>query len=314
VPHIKGCDLPHLLNTMSNLLTYQLEYEMEKSFQHIENLKNKVIKAKKIQLHTGLEGFESPESFGIYRNTGGSALGVVGSQFMPCDLELFLDAIQLSVMESGMDLDLTKLEYTEYYQGSKVGFKLPYKTFEIKTPMVGDTISTNLEFRTGFDGKTKMSIGFYSWRYFCANGAKNYKKDVDLSLKNTTNNQAKLMTFTNEIITAANEVENYVTLLNESSLKSIKQSDIDNFLTKLTGYNVKEYSELTTRKRNILDKINQAIEIERQNTGTSYFSLLQGITRYTTHDLAKNDIDSILFSSANQMNEMAHQLVFASLN
>lgn len=294
---------------MQNLLEV-----IENSGSHIENLKTQVIKAKKIQLHTGLEGFNSPESFGIYRNTGGDALGVVGSQFQPCDLELFLDAIQLSVLESGMDLDLTKLEYTEYCNGAKVGFKLPYKNFEIKTPMVGDAIETNLEFRTGFDGKTKMSIGFYSWRLFCSNGAKNYKKDVDLSLKNTINNQAKLMTFTNEIITAANEVENYVNLLNMSALKSIKQSDIDNFLTKLTGYSVKEYSELTTRKRNILDKINQAIEIERQNTGTSYFSLLQGITRYTTHELAKNDIDSILFSSANQMNETAHQLVFASLN
>jgi hypothetical protein len=294
---------------MTNLLS-----QIENSGSHIENLKNKVIKAKKIQLHTGLEGFESPESFGIYRNTGGSALGVVGSQFMPCDLELFLDAIQVSVMESGMDLDLTKLQYTEYYEGAKVGFKLPYKKFEIASPMVGDILETSLDFRTGFDGKTKMSIGFYSLRLFCSNGAKNWRKDVDLSLKNTTNNQAKLMTFTNEIITAANEVENYVGLLNMSALKSIKQSDIDNFLTKLTGYSVKEYSELTTRKRNILDKINQSIAIEIKSTGASYFSLLQGITRYTTHDLAKNDIDSILFSSANQMNETAHQLVFASLN
>jgi hypothetical protein len=180
--------------------------------------------------------------------------------------------------------------------------------------MVGDILETSLDFRTGFDGKTKMSIGFYSLRLFCSNGAKNWRKDVDLSLKNTTNNQAKLMTFTNEIITAAAEVENYINLLDMSALKNLKKSDIDKFLTTLTGYSVKDYTELTTRKRNILDKINQSIAIEIQNTGASYFSLLQGITRYTTHELAKNDIDSILFSSANQMNEKAHQLVFAELN
>ena len=213
-----------------------------------------------------------------------------------------------------MDLDLNKLEYSEYCGGSKIGFQIPYKEFEIKTPMVGDTISTHLEFRTGFDGKTKMSLGFYSWRFFCANGAKNYKKDVALALKNTTNNQAKLMSFANQILTAANEVENYISLLNMSALKSIKQSEIDSFLIKLTGFTVKEYDEQKTGRRNILDKINQAIAIEIQTTVACYVSLLQGITRYTTHEVAKNDIDSILFSSANEMNEMAHQLVFAQMN
>lgn len=294
---------------MENILS-----KIENSGSHIENLKTKVIKAKKIQLHSGIEGFESPDAYGIYRNTGGAALGVVGSQFMPCDLELFLDAIQHSVLNSGLDVDLTKLKYVEFLGGQKVSFRLPYKNYEIKTPMKGDTLETDLEFRTGFDGKTKMSIGFLSLRCFCNNGAKNWQKDVDLSLKNTTKNQAKLMYFTNEIITAATQVDNYVELLNMVVKKSVKQSDIDKFLTTLTGYSVKDYTELTTRKRNILDSINKQMAIEIQNTGANWFSVLQGVTRYTTHDLAKKNVESILFASASQMNERAHQLVFAQLN
>ena len=294
---------------MENILS-----KIENAGSHIESLKTKVIKAKKIQLHSGIEGFESPDAYGIYRNTGGAALGVVGSQFMPCDLELFLDAIQHSVLNSGLDVDLTKLKYVEFLGGQKVSFRLPYKKYEIKTPMKGDTLETDLEFRTGFDGKTKMSIGFLSLRCFCNNGAKNWQKDVDLSLKNTTKNQAKLMYFTNEIITAATQVDNYVELLNMVVKKSVKQSDIDKFLTTLTGYSVKDYTELTTRKRNILDSINKQMAIEIQNTGANWFSVLQGITRYTTHDLAKKNVESILFASASQMNERAHQLVFAQLN
>jgi hypothetical protein len=298
-----------LVHTMSNLLN-----SIENSGAHIENLKTQVIKAKKVQLHSGLQGFESPDSFGVYRNNGGAPLGVVGKQFEPCNLELFLDAIQHSVLSSGIDCDLTKLEYKEYYGGSKVGFKLPYKTFEIATPMVGDILQTSLDFRTGFDGKTKMSIGFSSLRLFCTNGAKNWKKDIELCLKNTTNNQAKMLTFTNEVVKAANETENYVQFMNMASLKSIKQSQIDAFLATLTGYSVKEYSDLTTRKRNILDSINRAIAIEVQNTSATYFSLLQGITRYTTHELAKGDMDSVMYGHASQMNERAHQLIFAELN
>lgn len=276
---------------------------------HVSNLKTKVLKAKKIRLHTGIEGFNSPEAYGIFKDTGGNALGVVGSQFEPMNLELFLDCIQQSVMSSNLDLDLTKLTYHEYYGGSKIEFKLPYQRFEIQSPMVGDVLETSLSFRTGFDGKTKMSLGFYSLRLWCTNGAKNWKKDVDLSLKNTLLNQSKVLYFTNEIITAAEQVKSHVNLLNEAVKKPIIQADIDKFLTDLTGYDVKGYHELTTRKRNILDAINQSVATEMQNTGTNLFSLLQGVTRYTTHNLGKGNPEALLFEKGADMNQIAHTLV-----
>lgn len=276
---------------------------------HVSNLKTKVLKAKKIRLHTGIEGFNSPEAYGIFKDTGGNALGVVGSQFEPMNLELFLDCIQQSVMSSNLDLDLTKLTYHEYYGGSKIEFKLPYQRFEIQSPMVGDVLETSLSFRTGFDGKTKMSLGFYSLRLWCTNGAKNWKKDVDLSLKNTLLNQSKVLYFTNEIITAAEQVKSHIHLLNESVKKPIIQSDIDKFLTELTGYDVKGYHELTTRKRNILDAINQSVVTEIQNTGANLFSLLQGVTRYTTHNLGKGNPEALLFEKGADMNQIAHTLV-----
>ena len=307
--HKKGCDLPHLFNTMQNLIA-----TIENGASHIEALKTKVIKAKKIQLHSGLEGFESPDAFGVYRNNGGAPLGVVGKVYEPTDLELFLDAIHHSVLNSGIDLDITKLEYREYYGGSKVAFVLPYKTYEIESPMVGDTLATKLSFGTGFDGKTCANLNFSALRLWCANGAKGWQKDIELSLKNTTNNQAKILYFTNEIIKAIEGVDKYVGFLNNASKKSIKQSQIDEFLIALTGYNTKEKNELTTRKRNILDSINKAIVTEIQNTGASYFSLLQGITRYTSHDLAKGDEEALLFAHASKMSDKAHQLIFAELN
>lgn len=294
---------------MENILS-----NIEAQVNHVETLKGQVLQAKKIQLHSGIDGFNSPEAFGIYKHTGGNPLGVVGSQFEPMNLQLFLDAIQYSVLNSGIDLDLTKMTYNEHYNGSKIAFRIPFKKYELATPMVGDTLETALEFRTGFDGKTKMSLGFYSLRLWCSNGAKNWKKDVDLSMKNTLGNVTKVTYFTNEIVKAAAMTESYVNLLNSATLKSIRQADIDKFLTDLTGYSVKEYNELNTRKRNILDSINQSVAIEMQNTGANLFSLLQGVTRYTTHEIAKGDVESILYARANDLNTTAHELVFASLN
>lgn len=276
---------------------------------HISKLKTQVLKAKKIQLHTGLDGFNSPEAYGIYKNTGGNALGVVGAQFEPMNLELLLDCIEQSVISSNLNLDLSKLTYHEYYGGSKVEFKLPFRQFQIQSPMVGDILETAFSFRTGFDGKTKISLGFMTLRLWCTNGAKNWKRDVDLSLKNTLNNQSKVLYFTNEIITASEQVESHVQLLNEAVKKPIVQADIDKFLTDLTGYDVKSYNELTTRRRNILDAINQSVAIEMQNTGANLFSLLQGVTRYTSHSLGKGNAEALLFEKGAELNQTAHSLV-----
>jgi hypothetical protein len=294
---------------MENILS-----TIENQMNSFENLKSQVLVAKKIQLHSGIDGYNSPDAYGIYKSNGGNALGVVGKDFEPMDLHLFLDSIQHSVLQSNLNLDLSKLTYTEYRGGSKVAFRIPFKKYELKTPMVGDTLETALEFRTGFDGKTKISLGFYSLRLWCKNGAKNWQKDVDLSMKNTKGNVIKVSYFTNEILKAAEMTKNHVELLNQSVLKSVNQKDIDTFLTALTGYDVKEYNDLNTRKRNILDAINQSVAIEMQNTGANLFSLLQGVTRYTTHNLAEGDQETILFASAAKMNETAHQLVYAELN
>jgi len=287
---------------------------LETQTNHIATLKSQVLQAKKIQLHSGIDGFVSPDAYGVYKHTGGKCLGVVGDVFEPTDLQLFLDAIENSVLASGVDIDLSKLTYNEYYNGSKVAFRLPLRKFEIKSPMVGDTLETAIEFRTGFDGKTKMSLGFYALRLWCQNGAKNWQKDVDLTMKNTSGNQAKILTFTHEILKVVTMTENYVQLLNNASLKAIKQSDIDRFLTELTGYDAKDYANLKTRQRNILDAINGSVAIEMQNTGANLFSLLQGVTRYTTHDVAENDMEKILYARANALNTKAHELVYAELN
>jgi ribosome-associated toxin RatA of RatAB toxin-antitoxin module len=116
------------------------------------------------------------------------------------------------------------------------------------------------------------------------------------------------MLFCDEIFKAVNNVQNYGTFLDSLVNKPIVQKDIDAFLTKVTGYNVKDYKDLTTRKRNILDKINACIAVEIQNTKANQFSLLQGITRYTTHDISSGTLENVLFNTtAVKMNEEAHK-------
>ncbi len=273
----------------------------------IESIRSGMIQPKKIQLHSGIEGFDSPDAFGIYRHTGGQALGVVGKVFQPMDLNVLLDSIVLSVSECcESEIDIEILKYNEYKGGSRVVFEMPLRaTQEIKgSPMVGDIVSSSIMVQTGFDGYTKTSVSFISYRLWCTNGATR-KSAIDVSFKNTTNNHSKVFYLTNELITCIKDVEGYVEQLGTFVKKQVKQSEIDAYLTKVTGYNVKDYADLTTRKRNILDKINQSVAIEMQNTGNNLFSLYNGITRYTTHDLAGGSTEELLYSNASKINASA---------
>jgi hypothetical protein len=47
------------------------------------------------------------------------------------------------------------------------------------------------------------------------------------------------------------------------------------------------------------------------NTGQTAFSLLQGITRYTTHNLAKGSEEVLMYDHAAKLNKIAHELVLA---
>lgn len=285
---------------------------IQSEMNHLEAVRSQLFEVKKLQLHTGLEGFNSPESYATYKSTGGNALGTVGRVFEPIDLSVLFDSLTSSLTECGNSIDASTLKFTEYKEGARVQFEVSLGQQEIKgSPMVGDVVKQNIILRTGFDGLTKTSLSFSSYRIWCANGAGNWQKDVELSLKNTTNNHVKVMMFCDEILKVQGMADAYIQKLGDLTKKKVGQADLDKFLTKLTGFDVSSYKEQTTKRRNILDRINEAVAIESQNTGWNEFSLLQGITRYTTHDLCGGDAnhEDLYFANAGKMNDMAHALL-----
>lgn len=300
------------MNNSNNLDAMQQFNNIAGTMDTIQAIKNRVIKPIKVQLHPNREGFESPDSYGIYRNTGGTPLGVVGSVFEPMNLELFVDSIAESILKCGCDLDVNKLSYTEYCGGSKVIFDLPYKSVKLDTPQKGDVTEYKLQFKTGFDGLTKISLGFMSFRLWCANGAGNWKQDIAINCKNTSGNQMKVTTFVNEIHKCLEGIEAHTDQLNKLVLKTITKKDVDAFLLRLTGYDLEDTKAMNGKRRAIMDRLYAAIGIETANTGMNEFSLLQGITRYTTHDLAGRSEEAMLFTNAAKMNRTAHQLLLAN--
>lgn len=283
-------------------------------FTNIENVREKIFTPQLVQLHPNIEGFNSPQSFAVYKNTGGNALGVVGNTYKPMDLNIMLDSIVTSALECANGIDLNTLDFKEYKGGSKVAFTLELPTKEIEgSPMVGDIVKRKIEFRTGFDGKTKSSVVESFERVWCENGCTNTISQ-NVAFKNTINNHVKIYNLCQYIEQSVKNSDDFVTNIGRLVDIKVTQKEIDTFLTKVTGYDVQEYKDLTTRKRNILDAINANIAIEAKNTGDNLFSLVNGITRYTTHDMSEGNEEKLFYSSSAKMNINALNLAFAELN
>lgn len=288
--------------------------QIEKEFKVVDHVRSKLFEPKLIQLHTGNEMFNSPEAYGVYKSTGGDALGVVGSRYSPMNLETMLDSIVYSIANCDVDVDLSTLRFREYLGGKKVAFTVDLPTKEIKgSPLVGDVISRRLEFRTGFDGLTKTSITEYLFRKVCENGATSPYSQV-LSFKNTINNHMRIYNLCGHINQVILNGDKFLLNFGRLSSISMDSSDIDSFIKKVTGLSAKDYKTMTARSRNLLDAINRSVAIEMAETGDNLYSIVNGITRYNTHHKAKGDEEKLLYSSIDSVTQKAFSVALAQLN
>lgn len=272
----------------------------------IEKIREKLLKAIKLPLHTGISKYESPNSFGIYRAEGGPALGVVGATYEPMDLNIYLTSIVDSLSHFSSKYDLGKLEYNEYRGGRKISLDIETNEFEVKSPLIGDTFKSMISFQSGFDGLTKSSVTFKVLRLVCTNGAKSWKNDLDLSYKNTLGNQGKIIGLVDEIVQIEHNVTEYQNDLSRIAQIKFNKSQVNEFYTKLLGYSEAEYTDLPKISQNRFDEIQEAVAIEEKDLGMTPYTLLQGITRY---NMTREDENSYLYGAGEKMNKLAHQLL-----
>lgn len=293
-----------------------------KTAQHLEAIEAKLFDVVKLQLHPNLDGFNSPQSFGIYKGTGGNALGVMGSTFEPMQPKEFLASIINTVHECSVDLDLETLEFNEYSGGEMIEFSLNLAPTYFKNRAGKDDLTENkLLFTTSFNGKKSNQISLYTYRQICTNGMMGYALDTALKGKNTIGGKAKILTYCSEVSKIATESITFAEKLKALDKLEIKQAQIDAFMLKLLGYNaqtLKAGDKPETKKVNILDRINESVALEFSRTGTTAFGLLNGITHYTNHvannskDISDNEF--IRFNNGFKLNNDAQRLLFAELN
>jgi len=324
------------MNTIESIL----DGGMNSTAKHLEAIEAKFFEVIKVQLHPNIEGFNSPDNYGIYKGTGGDALSVMGKDFVPMQQREFMDSIIHTVFECGSDLDLETLEFKEFKGGRQIEFSISLAPLDFENTMgLRDVTENKLTFSTSYDGSKSSAISLYTVRQICSNGMMGWGMETVLKGKNTQGGKNKILTYCDEVMHIVEEVKKFNIKMRELDIQKVGKAEVEAFKLKLLGYNkesllskpkrlVKKVDKKTgvesivedanqdSKKFAILDRINESIELEFSRTGETKFGLLQGITHYTNHvangSKTVTDEEYIRFYAGAKMNDMAQQLVFAN--
>lgn len=299
---------------MENLALTALENAATEN-AHIAKIQSELFEVTKLQFTSPTEGFNRPDSFGIYKKTGGNCLGTVGKVYEPIQPTHFLDSIISAVYESETPFDLSTLEYNTFKDDTKINFRLKVADFGFVNEMrKRDDMTGYLNFTTTFDGSGSTTLDLYFHRMLCANGMKISDKKASYKFKHTFNRNAMVHTYANAIIKSAKNAENFNEIAKRMNEINVTQKEIDILTEKITGYDVKNYADLTKTKRKNLDRINESIAREIKDTGANAWGLYNGFTRYTNHEAKANATaheteEFILFGSGLTMNTKAQNYI-----
>lgn len=285
--------------------------------EHVEAIKERTMQVTKLRFTSPMQGLERPDSYGIYRKDNGAWLGTTGKSFRPLPINLLIDAIVEAVV-NGLCLDLNTMEYREHYGGEIVEIRFKLATQEIKSRLVGDIVNRYVSFRVGYNGKVKTSLTEIIERLVCLNGmTSNFSQS--LGFRNTQNNTIRIISLPNKIEKMIEKGNDFLITFEKSSDVEMTKEMEREFFKQVTGYDIKEYNDLPKKSQNILDAINESVAIEARDTGDTLFSWINGVTRYTTHnlnsrveyidDLAKISLNNTALSLNTKAMEFATALV-----
>lgn len=282
---------------------------------HIQTLRDQLFEVKKIQLHPNIDGFNSPDSYGVYRTTGGDPLGVVGSSYEPTQPTFLFDQF-VDALQDFDNADISKLKVTELKGGSKLLLSAPIGEVGFKNLRgLEDTMELYVNLQTGFDGLTKSSMFLSSYRLVCSNGMKAYATEFRSSFKNTKGNVGKVNLLVADVRRAVSSGSSFKEMINTLNSRKVTAQEVDEYILKVTGINAKEYHDMTTRKRNILDAINRSIATEFRDTGATAWGLVNAMTRYTNHEAStSNRMDYLFADSGAKINDLAQSVALDYLN
>ena len=299
---------------------------------NVETIKEGLFDVINVPLFTNQSKFETPENgmYSIYKSEGGLPLSgtrAMSKDYTPQQPTFLFDSFTKCLVDN-TSADLSKIKYHEMKGGAKIRFEVPVKTIEF-TNMAGkkDESIISLNIQTGFDGNTATSLYLSMFRMICTNGMKANVTEFKSSFKNTIGNVGKIQLLCNDVTKALDTTDNLSDIITKLNSIQINTERKNEFIEKVLGIKLSERADFTTRKRNILESIEESIALEISRSGGNLWGLLNGVTHYTNHSVKtfdaitqtsedhQNTVNQYIFSETGEkMNSLAFNTVLQMAN
>ncbi len=288
---------------------------LSNEFGNLEAIEKKLFKVLDVEVPAPFakEGgvpFENPQTKLIYTDMG-KYLGTTGHIYESLQPKDFFKSVVDNINSCNIDLDLSKLEYNERNNSKVIEFKIPTGVFSINNSRgKEDTTELIISLSTGFGGAQRTEVGLYSKRFICSNGMRIIHSETELKVKHTNLMNVKALDYCNELYKTLGKVQETKEMWTAMHSKQVSTAAVEKFALSLAEIKANE-EKLSTRKSNILDKINEGIAIEFARTGTNVYGLLQGATYYTNHLASGASEDYVISQKGRITNELAQKLCIA---
>lgn len=267
----------------------------------------------KLQLQTGLDGFTVPTAFGVFKKSGGQALGIVGKDYTPTQPQFLYDTFTACVRNH---TTISKTEFKELKGGRRIIISAPIEEFSFKNgAKKDDVLSIQVSISTGYDGRTQTSMFISVERLICENGMKALNTEFNVQFKNVKGNLGKASMLCEDVSRAIAGIGSLKVIYQDLAKRKITRKEQRQYILKVTGMDIDKYADYSKRRQSILDQINESVAIEMKDAGDTAWALMNGITRYTNHMANfKNKEDFIYADAGMFMNNRAQHFAIELLN
>lgn len=138
------------------------------------------------------------------------------------------------------------------------------------------------------DGSTSLSVGIGNLTMSCQNQFWKFYRNGQMKAKHTYTIQEKIKELPYLIKLALSKNLRMIEIFNKFESTPVTRELANEMVKELLGFDrimvESESKEISTRSKNIMNSLYNAIDIEMNNKGENLWGLFSGVTRWTTHD------------------------------
>lgn len=229
---------------------------------------------------TTKSGIVIPDKVAIIREDNNTVLGVHGSNYEVYQNHEMMELLHKISNSTGLQIH----KAGEFGGGGKVFIQLKSDDLILN----GDKIEGYLTAASSHDGSTSLGFGTSTLTISCMNTFFRVFKNLDNKLKHTSSMRPRIdqiLFGIEKLLKEEQTTFEELKRLSNVEMKPIHQELVTKMFFQLD--NTDKLGELSTRMKNQIDVFEMDVLREIGEKGNTLYGLMNGLTRYTTHDKFK---------------------------